>query len=1217
MSSSRDDYDNIREYLLGQLTDKDREEFERRLFVDDELFEKLQTAEDDLVDDFLTGDLSHDDVAMFHKNFLIGTKRKQKLRIGKAWRNYAAAHAGEKPPRPVPVPAWHWWQLVSSYPLRIATIAAVIFAAAIGFLRSPLFQSGIDEGLLALDDAYRQERPLESRITRLSYAPFTATSTRGRGSSSVNEGERDQAELELHALVTKKPTPAAHHALGKVYLAKKEFDKAIAQFEEARKGDPNNAQIYADLGAALFEKGKLEIEKARTNSDSAESGKGMEYFARSLENLNKALELDNKVLEALFNRALLHQAMGLLPQAEEDWRKYLENDPNSKWADEVRQRLESIEQQRKKTSVNKEEIFQKFLSDFDSSNEDGVWTTFSSYQNRTGNVVVEQLIDAYLVAAAQNQIEDAAHAMQRLSYLGNLQVRKNEDRFFFDLARFYESTTSEQRNLVVKARELMKGGYAGWIQVEMEENLSLFGNARELFEQAGDHPEAKVAEYWMSFCRFHQHKPQLSQQLLDPLLSVCENRNYIWLQVRSLYLRSAIEFELNEHSKAVDLGLQAVRIAEQTNDSVGQLNAMSALIEYYRYLGNYPKSLACIQRSLTLVTSTALDPIQGTRHYSLAAMAFATTGLHDAAADYQREASRFAFSTGSDAIKSQNYAFLGNIYGKLKNFGEALKNIQLASRFAESDSNGPVGRGLMAYSSLQMGNVYRDAGEFEKAIAKYTQSIDLYNTFSDFQIHLFQAHKGKLLCYVRQQNDASTQEEISILLGLMEKYRSKISDESHRNTFFDVEQSVIEVAIDFEYSRMKNPERAFSYSNSSRARSLLDLLNADKGVKAKIENPDIKFQAVSEPRPLKKIVKQLPDQTLLLQYDILEDKLLIWVISKNDFQVRMQPISRKDLNEKLLRYLNIVSRPPKDEDEPQELLLAKDLYAILIRPVAQLLDKGKLLCIIPDGTLNYLPFAALVSPESSKYLFEEHLLMTSPSASVFLRCSKNALRNGRPRVEKILSVGNPTFDRTAFPNLDNLPAASREAAEVSRVYKLAVPLTENKATKTAVKSEVERSDVIHLALHSNVDSEVPLLSRLLLAKTNADTLNTGAFDQIWPSVIYAYEIYNLRLSRTRLVVLSSCETGSGRYYGGEGVSSLARAFIGAGVPLVVASLWPVESTATEKLMVSFHRHRALEGVRTVEALRSAQQDMMRAPAENLRRPYYWAAFSVTGGYATF
>lgn len=1197
MSANRDD-DKIKKYLLGQLTGEEREEFERRLFADDELFEQLQTAEEDLVDDYLTGDLSENEVALFQKNFLVGSKREREVRIGKAWRNFAAVHAGEKQSMPVPAPASKWRQFFSSFTLKTAASMGVVLIVASASYWIFFYQSDIDKGLSALNAAYRQERPLESRITRLSYAPFAGT--RGSG-SNVDQAELDQAHASLRTLVNNKPTSAARHALGKVYLAKKEFDKAIDQFEQALKDDQNNAQIHADLGAALLEKGKLQVERAKTDNKDAESGKGAESFARSLEQLNTAVKLDGNLLEALFNRALLYESMGLIPQAEDEWRKYIERDPDSKWTNDARQRLAEIEKARQKTSLTKEEIFQAFVKQLDAGDEDAVSTSVSKYQNRTGNVVVEQLIDGYLEASSQNQKDAADLALQRLSHVGDLQVRKTEDRYFSDLARFYRTLTSEQRELVVKAREWMKSGHEAWGKLGKNENRILFENARELFERARDYPEARVAEYWIGFCYFRLLDQTQSRQFLDPVELASDTQKYLWLQARVLYLRSAIEFDENEHSHAVEFGLRAARLARRINDPVGLLNAESALIEYYRYLGSYEEALACIQRSVPLITATTLDPVQGNRHHGFAALAFTSIGFPDAAVAHRREALRFSLQTGSDEIKAQNYALLGMVNGKLKDFDEARKNVQLAIDLAQARSD----RSLMAYSALQMGHIYRDAKEFDKAVTEYTRSIEIYER-AEFKTHLFQAHKGRLLCYLQQQNDPLAREEISRLLYFMEKYRSQITDENYRNTFFDVEQSVFDAAVDFEYSRMKNSEQAFNYSNLAKARSLLDLLNADKAVKARVQDADIKIPEVSKPVPLEALVKQLPEQTQLLQYYMLPDKLLMWVISRNGFQVRMQPISKKELNEKLLRFMNIVSRPPLD-DETQELALAKDLYAILIQPVAELLDKEKLLCIIPDATLSYLPFAALVSPQSSTYLFEEHALMTSPSASVFLSCAENALRNSGPRVERVLSVGNPTFDRAAFPDFQNLPEAGREAEEVRNKYKAGDALTETEPTTAAVKGEIEKVDVIHLALHSSIDDEVPLRSKLLLAKTKTQS----------DSVVYAYEIYNLRLSRARLAILASCQSGAGPYYGGEGVSSLARAFIGAGVPLVVASLWPVESRSTEKLMVSFHGYRTEKPVATVEALRSAQREMLRGPGSSFHRPYYWAGFSVTGGYATF
>ncbi len=949
MTSSTYERDEIRLYLLGKLAGEDREKFEQRLLTDDELFEELLATEDELIDDFLTGDLSRAETERFEQHFLVTDERRQKLRLGKAFREYAAANPN---PQPFHVPesdadfppestrraspqGWTWSQLFSPSLLKPAAFAAVLLVAALGVWRIYFYQSDVDKGLIALNHAYDEQRPFEARISKFTYAPHSTT----RGDlDRVKTLELDHAERYLRDAVRDDPGAASFYALGKFYLAKKDFDQAISLFDQALKADLNNAQIYADLGTALLEKGKREIERSRTNNSLAESGKGMEHWANSLKNFNKALELNHNLPEALFNRALLHELMALLPQAEQDWRKYLELDPDSKWADEARQKLSMIEEQLKKTSQTKQEIFLEFVRNHESGNEAGVWKTVGSYQNRAGNVVVEQLIDSYLEHVRKNENVEAEHALQRLLDVGNLGVRRVADRFFFDLAGFYQSATPEQRGLAVEARALMKKSFDGWGKLKVDENLNLFGKARKLFQEAGNFPESKVAEYWMSFCYFRQHAQAQSRQILDSLLITCENRGYIWLRTRGLYLLSAIEFDLNEHSKAVDWGLQAMQMAEKTNDSVGMLNATSALVEYYRYLGNYPKSLGCIQRSLPLVSSTSLDPVQGARHYSLAALAFSTTGLQEAAAGYQREALRFASDTGSDVVKAQNYAFLGTINGKLKNFSEALQNGQLALAIAQTLSTEPAGRGLLAYATLQMGNIYKDAGEFQKASEYYSEAIELYRSFPDFQTHLYQAHKGRLQCYLRQQNDPLAYREISLILDLMEKYRSQISDENNRNTFFEVEQSVFDAAIDFEYSRMKNPKRAFDYSNSSRARSLLDLLNEDKEVKARVQDPEIKFQSVSQSLPLERILQELPERAQILQYVVLEDKLLIWVISRNDFHDQEKQLKQKDLNERLLRYLNIISRPPKG-NEAEELLLAKDLYTILIQPVESLLDK--------------------------------------------------------------------------------------------------------------------------------------------------------------------------------------------------------------------------------------------------------------------------------------
>jgi CHAT domain-containing protein len=92
----------------------------------------------------------------------------------------------------------------------------------------------------------------------------------------------------------------------------------------------------------------------------------------------------------------------------------------------------------------------------------------------------------------------------------------------------------------------------------------------------------------------------------------------------------------------------------------------------------------------------------------------------------------------------------------------------------------------------------------------------------------------------------------------------------------------------------------------------------------------------------------------------------------------------------------------------------------------------------------------------------------------------------------------------------------------------------------------------------------------------------------------------------RLVVLSACETGLGKLSRGDELVGLQRAFLYAGTPAVVTTLWKVDDKATFELVRSFYIR--LEGTGPVEALRQAQVETMRT----FPHPYAWAAFGLSG-----
>jgi len=321
---------DLRRYLLGQLDDQIAEAFEKQFLLKDEIFDELLAAEDELIEDYLAETLTAEDRRALEHHFLSTPDRLDQLRFGRTFRQYLAregpvisgevspsvdlAPADAPPVVPPKTKSFTWWTSPRAFFAswsRAVAFAAVVLAVGFGAWYLFIHKSAVDEGLLALNSAYREQRPLESRISSFNYAPYVVT--RGPGDERIDRNKLSRAELTLLNELETKPSPAVHHALGNVYLAKKDFDKAIDEFNESLKGDPNNAQTYSDLGAAWLEKAKLSLQVSR-------NGNGLEGLARSLEYLQKALELKPDLLPALFNRAICHEQMGLLTQAEDDWR---------------------------------------------------------------------------------------------------------------------------------------------------------------------------------------------------------------------------------------------------------------------------------------------------------------------------------------------------------------------------------------------------------------------------------------------------------------------------------------------------------------------------------------------------------------------------------------------------------------------------------------------------------------------------------------------------------------------------------------------------------------------------------------------------------------------------------------------------------------------------------------------------------------------------------
>jgi CHAT domain-containing protein len=1193
-----------REYLLGTASEAVAEQVELRLLMDPEYAAEIEMLVNEITAEYVEGNLRGEELERVEKVFFKSAARQEKLTFALALKRVQSERKSQNKKNTIQLPTVRKRTNLNVY-WRIAAGVLIVLGMSAVVWRSLRSGSETNEALVALNTVYEDQRPVESRISGLNYAPFSTTRTIEEDRSNQ---ELQRAELTLLNALHTKPTSGVHHALGRVYLAKKQFDDAIKEFDEALKADPFNAVLYSDLGAAWLEKGKID-------RSGTEAGNSVEAFGRSLEKLDRALELNSNLPEALFNRGVVHQYLMLLDDAERDWQEYLKRDPSSGWADDARRYLKTLEEQKRKPPESNSQSQTDLLVPFQTRNAQQAWELirYSRHSSPPQQLIRDQLLDKYLQTSAAGDENEAQKLLQALMFSGEVEFTNTGDVYTSELAQFYASTSARQRAVLIDARRLMALGQSYHGQSKPADALPLFEQSNQLFRQVGDLWEASVAELWIGYCHLNVANTEKSIGIFSRLSTHFESKKYRWLHMRALHLLSGAEYNFSEYSKAIDHNQRSLAIAEVIGDSRAAFNALSILIEQYRYIGNYAQALDCIQRSLALINSCGLDAKQMGQYFSIVAAAFSSAGLNRAAAAYQEEALEAALTIGHARTISRAHANLSTIYGSLGRNDEALQQAHLGYEIAKSLPDESVRKAMMAYSSQRIGDLYLQARNIRTAIKSYTECLGLYKSVDNYY-GLYEAHKSLLLSYISEGSDLAAGEQLKTTLNLIEEYRSQILEDDNRNNFFGIEQSVYDLAIDFEHSRMKNSENAFAYSEVSRARSLLDLVNSNDRLSTNNHHgskAEIVFRTLSQPLSLAQIQQQMPEQAQLVQYSVLNDKLLIWFISKTTMRAFERQVTKEELQRTVTDYLAFVSRSSASDE--QVMVIAKKLFEYLIRPVEALLEKERVIYFVPDKVLNYLPFAALVSPESNRYLLQDYATGVSPSSSLFINCANVAKRKERNTVERILSVGNPTFSSSYVPALADLPAAKLEAEEVARFYNSRTILTNEDATKPAVELQMGKANVIHLAVHSLMNPRSPMRSKLVLAEQK----KAQSDQELRSGDLEAQDIYKLNLAQTRIVVLSACESGIGKYYGGEGMMSLARPFLAARVPLVIVSLWPVDSDSTAELMIRFHRYRTRGDASTVEALRQAQLDLLNSDDVRSRRVSSWAPFVSVGGWARF
>jgi CHAT domain-containing protein len=293
--------------------------------------------------------------------------------------------------------------------------------------------------------------------------------------------------------------------------------------------------------------------------------------------------------------------------------------------------------------------------------------------------------------------------------------------------------------------------------------------------------------------------------------------------------------------------------------------------------------------------------------------------------------------------------------------------------------------------------------------------------------------------------------------------------------------------------------------------------------------------------------------------------------------------------------------------------LAYGIYEKTIGPFANDIKNDNLI-IVPDGILGIVPFEILISDalvavnnfKDLPYLIKNHIVLYNYSSSFYYYSLKKSPNND---LKNFLALA-PAFEKQD-PSIESLYAqrgdvyvglsgAKREVVKINEMLN-GRAIVGNAATKKCFLENAGNYNILHLATHSFVDEDKPMNSRILFS----DGQRLGGYEEM-----FAFELFNTRL-HAEMAVLSTCSSGCGKIHNSEGVLSLARNFIYAGVPNVVMSLWNISDNTSATIMQAFYKN-LKKNMPKDEALRNAKLDFVGHADNIMAHPYYWGGMVLVG-----
>ena len=986
-----------------------------------------------------------------------------------------------------------------------------------------------------------------------------ASASRWRESPALN---RVAAELR----VGKDSTDARrHHAMGSWNIVWRNPAAAVQELQEAARLEPGNAAIQADLGAALLQRAELQQDPVAI----------LAAYAAT----DSALALAPRNVEAMFNRALILEKLYLPDLARRQWKAYLAADGDSRWAAEARERLAVLERPAPRWEDAKTELARSLGSGDTATTERLV----KQFAWRVRDDVRSGLTGwgrAYTAGDA-NADSIAAASLALASEL----AKTTGDPFWFDVARDVVKAAGQADR--ARARQIAEGlvaynrGRSELSRFQLDSARRSLDDAHALLTAAGN-----AAAHFVAFDRarvsYQGHSGGAYADARARFRNIFATAPKEYRLLRALSARTVgfiaqLEDKLDLASAsygdaiAEGAGLLDPTLSLQMRTDVallasqlrGDSAAWKEVYPAFRALPSFPGR----PNDAQLVFHMGAD-LSWRRFPGVAAL-------------FQGEVARLAGTLNDSVFATGAHILVADLLAQESRADEAAVSLRMAEVYSRGIHDDSIKAVLRADADLVRGRMLLHDRP-DSAVRVLSDVVDRY----DKSKYVAQMGRATLLladAYVNAGQFDSARVAFDSSLARIEQARAELAYTEDRARFLDESRPIIDSVLTFRLNR-SDTLGGLDFFEKMRARVLLEQSHRAA------PNEGDRYRDVSTIR------SGLDSATSIISYAVMDKEVVGWLVRRDG--VWMRRVATSEALEPLVdRFVRLVERGTSGSEIEG---LSARLYETLIRPFEDRIAEGSSLVIVPDKWLHFMPFAALFDRQRQTFLVQSHEVGIAPSVRLFADAAARSRVLSRASSPSVLAVGNPAFDRAAS-SLPLLPGAEREAREVAQRYPRRRLLIGRDATRRSFIEQVKSASIVHFAGHAVVSLDAPMFSQLMLAP-DADRNEPGA--------VYASDLFAMSLPATRLAILSGCQTAGGGLSATEGVSSLARSLLAAGVPAVIASLWAVDDEATATFFAAYHddfsRSSQADG-----ALRRTQIAWITR-GDAWRTARTWAAFQMFG-----